>query len=379
MKLIHLADLHLGKRLYEFPILEDQKYILMEILRIIDLEMPDGILIAGDVYDKAVPPTEAVELFDQFLVSIAKREIPAFIISGNHDSPERLAFGNRLIDVSGIHLSSVYDGSAAQYCLQDEYGEVSLFMLPFLKPTAVRRFFPDKDIVSYTDAMCAAVEQMQIDPSRRNILVSHQFVTGAERSNSEDVSVGGMDNVDASVFDGFDYVALGHIHTPQNLDSCRIRYAGTPLKYSFSEASRGKSVTVVELGSKGALEVRDIPLTPRHDMTELKGSFEALTSWDFYHDTPYPNDYVHITLTDENDVPDAVGKLRMIYPMLLKLDYDNARSRSGTDLQKLEKTRQESPLELFSDFYERCNHQSMTEEQSEYLQKIMEEIWEDEA
>ena len=262
MKLLHLSDLHLGKRVNEFSMLEDQAYILTKILNTIDDEKPDAVLIAGDVYDKSVPSAEAVGLFDDFLVKLAKKQVPAFVISGNHDSPERLAFANRLIDASGIHLSPVYSGDVRPVTLTDAFGPVHIYMLPFVKPAHVRRFFPDEEIISYTDALAAAIRQMDPDLSARNVLLTHQFVTGAERSESEEISVGGTDNVDASVFEGFDYVALGHIHGPQNIGSERIRYCGTPLKYSFSEASHKKSVTVAELGEKGSLTVRTVPLLP---------------------------------------------------------------------------------------------------------------------
>ena len=378
MKLIHLSDLHLGKRVNEFSMLEDQKYILKKILNIIDEEKPDGVLIAGDVYDKSVPSGEAVELLDDFLFGLAKRKLPVFLISGNHDSPERLAFGSRLIDMSGIHLSRVYDGQVNPFTLEDSFGPVNIYMLPFLKPANVRRFFPEAEIGTYTDAVKTAVEAMGIDPSARNVLITHQFVTGAERSESEDVSVGGADNVDASVFEAFDYVALGHIHGPQNIGSEKIRYCGTPLKYSFSEASHVKSVTVAELGEKGSLTVRTVPLTPMHDMVELKGSYEELTFRGFYDCTSLPEDYVHITLTDEQDVPEAMSRLRTVYKNLMKLDYDNRRTRSASGVTGTADVERRSPLELFGDFYRQQNGAEMTAEQTETVREMIEKIWEEE-
>ena len=217
MIFIHLSDLHIGKRVNEFSMIEDQEYILKQILNIIDGEAPDGVIIAGDVYDKPVPSAEAVELFDDFIVRLSKRDLPVYIISGNHDSPERLAFGNRLMASSGIHFSSVYNGKTERFELTDEFGTTAIYMLPFVKPSHVRRFYPDDKIESYTDAIEVAVREMHLNQDERNIIITHQFVTGAERSDSEDISVGGTDNVDASAFDGFDYVALGHIHRPQNV------------------------------------------------------------------------------------------------------------------------------------------------------------------
>ena len=320
MKLIHLSDLHLGKRVNEFSMIEDQRFILTQILRIIDEEQPRAVLLAGDIYDKSVPSAEAVALLDDFLVELAHRRLEVFVISGNHDSPERMAFGGRLMDASGVHMAPVYDGAVTPYTLNDAHGPVQIYLLPFVKPVHVRRFFPDREIDSYNDAVAVAVEAMNVDGSVRNVLVTHQFVTGAARCDSEEVSVGGTDNVDAAVFEPFDYVALGHIHNPQQVGRETVRYCGTPLKYSFSEAGHEKSVTVVELGPKGETSIRTAPLTPLRDLVELRGTYEEVTLRDFYEAGNYRNCYVHITLTDEEDIPDAVGKLRLVYPFLMKLD-----------------------------------------------------------
>lgn len=376
MKLIHLSDLHLGKRVNEFSMLQDQQYILTEILQIIDREKPDGVMIAGDVYDKSVPSAEAVALLDDFLVRLAKRDLQVFLISGNHDSPERMAFGGRLMTQSGVHLAPVYDGKVSPITLTDNYGPVNLYLLPFLKPAHVRRCFPEREILTYTDALAAAIEAMGVDPAQRNVLVTHQFVTGAARCDSEEISVGGTDNVDVSVFEPFDYVALGHIHGPQQVGRETVRYCGTPLKYSFSEAKHQKSVTVVELGEKGAVSVRTVPLTPMRDLAELRGTYEELTFRGFYQGTSYPRDYVHITLTDEEDIPDAVSKLRIIYPNLMKLDYDNKRTRAGIVLERAE-DQQRSPLDLLEEFYEKQNGQPMGEEQRAFAKNLMERIWEE--
>lgn len=378
MKLIHLSDLHLGKRVNEFSMIEDQKYILTKIINVIDDEKPDAIIIAGDIYDKPIPTAEAVELFDDFLVRLAGRKIETFIISGNHDSPERLAFGNRLIDLSGIHISSAYNGNVEPYLVKDEYGEVNIYMLPFVKPVNVRRFFPDEEIVSYNDAVRVAVENMKVNSYSRNIIITHQFVTGALRSDSEDISVGGTDNVDVSVFDEFDYVALGHIHGPQKIKSDRVRYCGTPLKYSFSEVNHKKSVSIIELKEKDDLLVRTVPLEPLHDMVELKGTYDELTLKSFYEGTTYQEDYTHITLTDEEDVIDAVSKLRVIYHNLMKLDYDNERTRHSINLNGAEDVERKSPIELFSEFYSKQNGVKMTDEQSEFMKTMIENIWEGE-
>ncbi len=376
MKFIHLSDLHLGKRVNEYPMLEEQEYILNEILDMVDEEAPDGVLIAGDVYDKSTPSAEAVRLFDDFLVRLVQRKQKVFVISGNHDSPERIAFGSRLMDQSGVFLSPVYDGTVKPVTLSDEYGEVNIFLLPFLKPANVRRFFEEETIESYTDALRVVLSHMPIEERKRNVLVTHQFVTGSKRSESEEISVGGTDNVDASVFEGFDYVALGHIHSPQNAAGERVRYCGTPLKYSFSEASDKKSVTVVELGPKGDVRVRTRELVPRHDLVELRGTYEELTKKSFYENTSYPEDYIHITLTDEEDILDAIGKLRVIYKRLMKLDYDNKRTRSGGVIGEATAVENRSPFDLFRDFYEAQNNQPMSGEQVDYMKKLIEAIGE---
>ena len=378
MKLIHLSDLHLGKRVNEFSMLEDQKYILTKIINVIDDEKPNGILIAGDVYDKSVPSADAVGLFDDFLYKLSKRDLKVFVISGNHDSPERIAFGSRLMNRSGIYMSPMYAGQVMPVTLTDNYGEVDVFMLPFIKPAHVRRYYPDEEITSYTHALRHVIRQLDIDPAKRNILITHQFVTGASRSDSEDISVGGSDNVDASVFEPFDYVALGHIHGPQIIGRQTIRYCGTPLKYSFSEANHIKSVTVVELAEKGNVSVRTMPLSPKFDMREIRGTYMELTSKNYYAQTN-THDYLRITLLDEEDITDAIGKLRVIYPNLMKLDYDNRRTRSNTVLNPADELDKKSPLELLSEFYELQNNQRMSDEQTVFSRELIESIWEDEA
>lgn len=378
MKLIHLSDLHIGKRVNEISMLEDQAHILAQILDIIHSEAPDALVIAGDVYDKSIPSAEAMTLFDDFLCRLAQHQLPVFIISGNHDSPERLSFASRLLDSSGIHISPVYNGEITPFTLRDDHGEVDIWLLPFIKPAHVKRFCPQEDITSFTDACRAAVARMAVDPQRRNVLVAHQFVTGAATCESEEISVGGSDNVDASVFDGFDYVALGHIHGPQNIGSNRLRYCGTPLKYSFSEASHYKSITVAELGQKGDLQLRTVPLTPLHDLRELRGSFAQLTDKSFY-STQTTEDYLHIILTDEEDVPEAVGQLRLIYPNLMKLSYDNTRTRTDQVISAAEDIQRKSPLELFEELYELQNNQPMSHEQRAFTRQLIEDIQEEMA
>lgn len=374
MKFLHLSDLHLGKRVNEFSMLEDQEFILKKILNIIDEQKPDAVIIAGDVYDKSVPSAEAVELFDDFLVRLSRRNLSVFVISGNHDSPERIAFGGRLMDKSGIYMSPVYGGKVEPITLTDRQGEINVYMLPFVKPSQVRRFFPDREILSYTDAVRIAVEEMNIDTSKRNLLITHQFVTGANRTESEEVSVGGSDNVDASVFADFDYVALGHIHRAQKCGGEYIRYSGTPLKYSFSEAGDKKTVTTIELGAKGDIALDFFPLVPKRDMVEIKGTYEELILKSFWENTNYGEDYMHITLTDEEDIPDVLTKLRIVYKNIMKLDYDNKRTRAKKEISGAEAVKDKSPFELFSEFYALQNGQPLSEEQADFVADLIEQI-----
>ena len=378
MKFIHLSDLHLGKRVNEYSMIEDQEYILKEIISIVDREKTDAVIIAGDVYDKPVPPSEAVMLFDSFLNQLANRKIHTFIISGNHDSAERMSFGSRLILESGIHISRAYEGKIEPIILEDEYGKINIYMLPFIKPANIRRF-TDEIVESYTDAVRAAITDMSIDSDERNLLITHQFVTGSSRTDSEEIAVGGTDNVDASVFLGFDYVALGHIHRPQSCTAEHIRYCGTPLKYSFSEAKDKKSVTVVEIKEKGSVDIKAVELVPMRDMIELRGRYDELMQRSFYEDTSYQEDYTHITLTDEEDVIDAIGRLRVVYHNLMKLDYDNNRTRADALVEEIAEVESKSPMELFSDFYEMQNNSSLSSEQREFMQNLIEEVWEGKA
>ena len=379
MKLIHLSDLHLGKRVNEFSMVEDQKYILNEILGIIDEESPDGILLAGDLYDRPVPSAEAVQLFDRFLTQLAERKIPVYAISGNHDSAERIAFGAQIMSGSGICMSPVYDGKTAKYCLMDSYGKVWIHLLPFIRPATVRHGLEGEEgveeIRTYQEAVQAAVAHMEIDRSQRNVLVAHQFVVGAMRCDSEEITVGGIDQIEVSVFSDFDYVALGHIHSPQNVGCEQIRYCGTPLKYSFSEAGQQKSVTVVELGEKGTLAVREIPLKPLRDMRKLKGTYMELTSLSNYQDTN-TEDYVQITLTDEEDIVDGMQKLRTIYPNLMRLEYDNRRTRENQEITGTAPEKQKSELEYFEEFFELQNNQPMNEEQRKFSEELIRKLQE---
>ncbi|CUN11284.1 Nuclease sbcCD subunit D [Blautia hydrogenotrophica] len=377
MKFIHLSDLHLGKRIHGFSMLEDQKYILEQIIQIVKQEQADGVLLAGDLYDKPVPPIEAVQELDRFLTGLASLGISVFAVSGNHDSAERIAFGARLMQERDIYLSPAYDGSTAKICVEDEYGEVWIHLLPYVKPAAVRHAYPQEDIQTYQDAVQAAVRHMEVDTDKRNILVAHQFVTGAWTCDSEEISVGGVDNVEASVFDEFDYVALGHIHSPQKVGRPQVRYCGTPLKYSFSEADQEKSLTVVQIGEKGSVQLHTIPLKPLRDMRKIRGSYLEVTARSFYQGMKL-DDYYQITLTDEEDIPDGLQRLRTIYGNLMRLEYDNQRTREDQEIDRAEEIEKKSELELFEEFYQLQNNQPMSDQQRELARKLAEEIREGE-
>lgn len=381
MRFLHTADLHIGKRVNEFSMLEDQEYILRQILKTADKEQVEAVLIAGDVYDKQVPSAEAVRLFDWFLTQLNSRKLPVFVIGGNHDSVERLSFGAQIMEESGVYLTQSYDGKVVPVRLEDEYGPVNLWMLPFLKPAMVKRFFPEQDIVTYQDALETVIGHMEVNREERNLLIAHQFVTGAVTGGSEDsveVFVGGVENVDASVFADFDYVALGHIHRAQSAGGEQIRYSGTPLKYSFSEIRHEKSVTIAELKEKGSLTVHQEPLKPLHDMREIRGSYEELVLRENYQGTDL-EDYLHVILTDENDIPDVIGRLRSIYPNIMKLDYDNQRTRRNQELMKEEAAVEQSPMELLGQFFSQQNNQEMSPEQTEYARTLMETIRKEEG
>lgn len=379
MKLMHLSDLHLGKRLNEFSLLEDQSFILQQLVELVRSEQPDCVLLAGDIYDKPVPPAEAVTLFDDFLNKLAQLTTVC-VTSGNHDSAERLAFGAQLMREGGVHLCGLYTGEPQCVTLQDAYGSVHIYLLPFLKPAHVRHCLPPTEaeqVTTYHEALRCAVERLHINAAERNVLVAHQFVTGAQTAGSEAVNVGGVDNIGAEVFAAFDYTALGHIHRAQNVGSERVRYSGTPLKYSFAEWQQEKSVTLVELGEKGSVSVTALPLAPLRDLRKLRGSYEELMSREFYDELPKDSDgllrdFYHLTLTDEEDVPDAVQKLRSVYKNLLQLEYDNKRTRTDNAIEGAERVVEKSPLELMEEFYQLQNNQALSEKQRAYLQGLLE-------
>lgn len=378
MRFIHLSDLHIGKRVNGFSMIEDQKYILDQIITIIKKEEIEAILLAGDIYDKTVPSAEAVQVLDDFLIQIAKLKLPVFMISGNHDSAERLSFGAKLLRNSQIYISELYKGTIEPITICDEYGEIDVYLLPFLKPAIVRQALQIEQVMTYEEAVELAIAQLPLKKERRNVIVAHQFVIGASRCDSEEVAVGGMDQISHQLFEAFDYTALGHIHGPQHIGKETIRYCGTPLKYSLSEEQHKKSVTIVDMKEKGTVQIQTVPLTPLRDMRKIRGSFEQLISPQCY-ENGNREDYMQIVVTDEEDVLYGLEKLRAIYPNIMRFEYDNKRTREQRQQLESVEIEEKSELELFEQFYQLQNNQAMNEEQRNIFIELIEEKEGDEA
>ena len=378
MRLLHCSDLHLGKRVHECSMTEEQRHMLKQIASIAVAQQVDGIIIAGDLYDKLVPSIEAVGLLDEFLTSLWEQHLPVYLISGNHDSPERLSFGTQLLEQNDVYLAGVFTGKAQHLSLQDAYGALELYLLPFIKPAVVRSFYPEESIETYEDAVRVALSHSDIDPQKRNVLVAHQFVTNngrePERSDSETLSVGALDQVDVSLFDGFDYVALGHIHGPQKIGRETVRYCGSPLKYSFSEWRHKKSVTIVELKEKGIVLLEQVPLQPIHDLREIRGTLSSLLQPEVVAQGD-PQDYLRVILTDEIPPYDPLGQLRQVYPNLLRLDFERNEAAAMESITAAQDVEEKTIMELFSDFYEMANDRSMNEAE----RAVMEQIWKEQG
>ena len=377
MNFLHVSDLHIGKKLCGKSLMDDQRHILAEILEMAAAPEIDALLVAGDLYDKSQPAGEAVELTGSVLTELAKLGKPCFIVSGNHDSPEQVAYCESILSGASIFVSPAFSAAPARHVLRDEFGEVHLYLLPFVRPMQVRRAFPERaaEIRSYADAVRVAVEEMHIDPSARNVLVAHQFVLGAsapELTDSEERMVGGVDAVPAEVFDIFDYVALGHLHVPQRVRGERVRYAGSPLKYSLSEERQRKAALRVCLGAKGedgaALEVEKLPYHPLRDVRSIRGTLAELTA-----DAGVCMDYVFVTLTDELPPLDPLGSLLQSYPNLVQLRMENSRTGGNAPIP-LERVEERSPLEHFVHFFRAQNNgQEPNAAQMALLRQVVEE------
>lgn len=372
MRFIHISDLHLGKKVYEYSMLEEQKNALWQVLAAVDEEKVDGIFIAGDIYDKTIPTIEAMEVYDSFLVELSNRNIDIFIISGNHDSPERVGFGAEFFKSKRIYISKAYEGKIQYVDKEDTYGNVRIHLIPFLKPANVRRFHQEAEINDYNSAIRTVVDNMELCKEGRNIVLVHQFITGAVRSQSEESFLGGMDNIEYDLFDEFDYVALGHIHKAQAMGRQQVRYSGALVKYALDEINHVKSMTLVEIKNKGEVETRMIPIKPIHDMRCIEGTYMELTDRKNYIDTKV-DDYLHVVLKDEEDVPDALRKLRVIYPNILKLEYDNTRTRQRNSVLDRKAIKNKEPIEYIEELYKIQNNDNMSKEQALMLQRIMED------
>jgi len=377
MKFMHLSDLHIGKSVNGFSMIEEQKHAFRQMIGYVDTENPDAVVIAGDVYDRAIPGVEAVRVFDDFLTELACNNVAVMLISGNHDSPERINYASRLLTDKRLYIHSAFDGKPGKVALSDEFGTVNFWLLPFIKPVAVRALQSDTEIESYDDAVAAALDASDIDYTARNVLVSHQFYTKtgitAVRSESELTPVGGLDAVDAGLIERFDYVALGHLHGSQSVGSENIRYCGSPVKYSFSEWLHEKTVTIVELGKKGELAVSTRPIVPIHDMREIKGELDVLMSGEVIN-LADAEDYIRAILTDEDEIIDAVGKLRSVYPNLMSLVFEN--SKTGIDVgavsADIETVENLSPYDLFCEFFLEMQGSAMSPEQDAIVRELLE-------
>ncbi len=376
MKFLHLGDLHLGKRVHGFSMLEDQRAVLEQVIQMAAARQVDAVVIAGDIYDKTVPPGEAVGLFDSFFTSLCREGIRVLAISGNHDSGQRLNFGQTLLADSGLTLAGTFDGAVKTVTLDDACGGVQFALVPWLHPMELRETLSLSESTQQC-AMQAALDAMPWDEGVRHVLVAHAFATvgGAlpAQSDSEIIPVGGLDAVDVGLFDRFDYVALGHIHRPQRLGRDSVRYAGSPLKYSFSEARYPKSVPLVTLDADGT-HVELLPLTPLHEMREVRGTLADVTS-PLVVQAGDPEDYIRAILTDEDELFDAQGALKAVYPNLMRLDFDNARTRAD-DAPGMEEEleRQPSVQELFAQFFEAQNGKPLTAWQQAVLTDIFAEM-----
>ena len=377
MKLLHLGDLHLGKSLGDFDLIKDQEYALEQVLRIAQEQKADGVLIAGDVYDKAIPSEAATRLLDWFLSALAERKMQVFMISGNHDSDERLNYGSSLFEENGIFISSVFDGTLHGRTVRDAFGEVCIWMLPFVKASQVRHFYPDEKIESYEDAVRVILAHADIDPSGRNVLVAHQFVAGSsadpELAGSEGIAVqnvGLVEKIGAECFDAFDYAALGHIHSPQKVGRETVRYSGSLLKYSLSEAMNPKSVPVITLGAKGDVKVELIPLHPMRDLRHIRGPMKALLSPE---NVESPGDFIYATLTDEEIINDAMLIFQQVYPCTVKIDYDNSYMRQIEQVDLAEAGNHRSFPDLIADFYLQMYGNEISEEEMKIMRQAAKE------
>ena len=374
MKIAHISDLHLGKTLHNFSLIEDQEYILNQIVQKIVENKVEVLLVAGDIYDKNVAPEAGIKLFRKFLNDLVNINIKVMVISGNHDSAERLTFGGEFMTDKGIFFSKVYDGNIEPIVLKDENGSVNFYLLPFIKPSIVQHYFPDEKIESYEDAVSCAVKQMELNSSERNIIVAHQNILSAERCESEENVIGGLDAVSDQIFKDFDYVALGHIHKQQEIGKSKVMFSGTPLKYSVSELDHNKVMPVITLGKKSEKDIELVPLVPKRELRQIKATFDEIMK-NSKNDPYNAEDFIDVILTDENDVLDAISTLRSVYPNILKITYDNKATKAAESVEKFDAVDEKKPLDVFEVFYKARRGTDMDDMQKEYIQSLIENIW----
>lgn len=372
MKILHLSDLHIGKKVNGYSMIDDQKYILNQILEKIDLIKPEVVFIAGDVYDKSIPPIEAVELFDEFLTQLVKRKIKVFMIYGNHDSAERVSFADKILKNNDVYISPVFDGTVKKVTLNEDCGIINIYLLPFLKPIIVKKFFEDKEINNYNDAVKVVIDSLDIDKSQINIILAHQYLTGSQVCESEELAIGGLDNIDVALFDDFDYVALGHLHKAQKVQRETVRYSGTPLKYSISEKKHKKSITIIDVNSKNDLKITLEDLKPKRDVREIIGKYKKILEESYIDENK--DDYMSIVLTDEEDIINAPNVLSNIYKNIMKISYDNKRTKTNNNLILQDNVEQKSMLEIFDDLYSSQNGDSMSDKQKDFLKRLLDEV-----
>ena len=376
MKLLHLGDLHLGKSVNEFSMVEDQKYILSQLLELVEREKIDGVLIAGDVYDRTVPSEEAVKLLDEFLTELSYLDKAVFIISGNHDSDERLQFASKMLRAKGIYIEGRYEGEVSHVEMEDEFGTFHVWLLPYIKASRVAHYFPDRDTSTYDAAFRTALSVCNVNTDERNVILVHQFVTGANEepvlagSENAAVSVGTVDRIGYDCFDMFDYVAMGHIHSAQAVGRETCRYAGSPLKYSLNqrEIDSVKTATVVNFKEKGEVSVELFPLRPRRDVRHIRGELNSLIS-----NAVDVDDYIYATLTNEDTQFEAMARLQEVYPNVMKLDYDNTAMRMLQNESYSAEQEGKSFEELMSEFYMRMKGSEPDEAEWKILLEVAKE------
>lgn len=376
LRVAHISDLHLGKSLHSFSLIDDQEYILLEIVKLICKKNVDAIVIAGDVYDKGLPSVEAIRLLRKFINELVKNKIKVFIISGNHDSAERLTFGAEFMTEKDIYFSKVFDGNIEPICIDDEFGKINFYLLPFIKPLMVKQFFPEEEINSYEDAVSLVIKRMNINSEERNILVGHQNIMNTEHCDSEETIIGGVDAIPARIFSDFDYVALGHIHKAQKIED-NVFFSGTPLKYSISELNHDKVLPIIDFKQKGKMEIEYIQLLPKRDIRQIRGSFDEILKM-ADKDENSKEDYIDIILTDENEVIDAIYTLRSVYPNILQINYDNFVTRNQAKIEELEKIRMNNPVEMFEEFYLNRSGSELSDVQKKFVTELIESIWSEE-